>query len=74
MDRGLVDDEGDRNVRADDQAGEEIAEYDRLPQPLEDDGGDRRDAENEREILQEVVGVGQRALPSRCFSGDFRSG
>ena len=74
MDRGLVDDEGDRDVRPDDQAGEEIAEYDGLPQALENDGGDRRDAENEREILQEVVGVVQRALPSGCFSGDFRSG
>jgi len=44
-------------VRSDQQAGDEIAKHDRLPKALEDDRGDRRHAEDDREIGEEDVGV-----------------
>ena len=50
-----VGDERDRDVRPDDEPGEDVAEHDRLVQPLEDDGRDRGDAEHDREGLQELV-------------------
>jgi hypothetical protein len=36
-------------------SGDEIAENDRLPQPLKDETGQRGDREDEREIRQEAV-------------------
>ena len=53
----VVGDERDRQVRADDDAGEQVAEHDRLPQALEDDGRDRRDAQHQRERAQKNVGL-----------------
>jgi len=44
-------------VRPDDHAGDEVAEYDRLLQSLEDDCCYGGRAENEREVLQERMGI-----------------
>jgi len=50
-----IRDQWDRDVRPDDQAGEQVAEYDRLPQPLEYHRCDRGDAKDYRETLEECV-------------------
>ena len=48
---------GNRGVRPDHHAGEQIAEHDGLAQSLEDDGRHRRYAQHQRERAQENVGV-----------------
>ena len=53
-----IRDQRDREVRADDEAREDVAEHDGLPQPLEDQGGHRGDAEDDRQGRQERLRIG----------------
>ena len=49
--------ERNRHVRPDDHAGQQIAQHDRLPQPLEEDRRDGRDAQSTRPaFLQRIRG------------------
>ena len=57
LDNDAVRDERDRHVRPDDQAGDDVSEDDRLAEPLEQDGGDRGDAEDDRQGFEKLVGV-----------------
>ena len=50
-------DERDRDVRPDDQPGEQVAEHDRLVQALEHDRRDCRHAQHDREVLEKQVRV-----------------
>ena len=52
-----VGDERDRQVRPDDEAGEQVAEHDRLAQPLEQHRRDGGDAEDDGERLEKLVGL-----------------
>ena len=61
LDRLLVGDQRDRDVRPDDQPGQQVAEHHRLPQPLEHDGRDAATPSTMRQVAQEVVGVVHRA-------------
>ena len=49
--------EGDRHVGPDDQPGDDVAQHDRLTQALEHHRRHRSHAEDDREGLQELVGV-----------------
>ena len=49
--------EGDRHVGPDDQPGDDVAQHDRLTQALEHHRRHRGHAEDDREGLQELVGV-----------------
>jgi hypothetical protein len=51
------DDRQQRDVRAHEQAREQVAEQHRLAQPAEDDRGDRRRAEHDDEVLEHRVRV-----------------
>ena len=57
LDGFVVRGDGSENVRADDDAGEQVAEHDGLPEALEDDCGNRGDAEHEGEVGEEDVRV-----------------
>lgn len=52
-----VGDERHGHVWADDEPRQEVAEHHRLTKPVEDHGGDGRDAEDRRERAQEVMGA-----------------
>ncbi len=46
-----------RDVGSDDQPGQQVAEDDRLPEGPEQHGGERRDAENQRQVFEKEMGV-----------------
>jgi hypothetical protein len=48
----------DRDMRPDDQSRDDVTEHDRLAQPLEHDGRDRRNGENDGQRPEELVHVG----------------
>ena len=62
VDRGLVGYERDRDVGAHDHPGQEVAEDDRLPDPLKDDRRHRGGAEHHGQRLEKIVGVVQRTV------------
>ena len=53
----FVGEERDGGVRADDDPGEQVTEDHRQPEPLAGDGGERRRAQHQRQVLQEQVGT-----------------
>ena len=57
MDELAVREERDRHVGAEDEARQQVAEHDGLAQPLEHDGRDGRDAEDDRQRDEEAVGI-----------------
>ena len=50
-----VGEQRNRHVGPDNQAGDQIADHDRLANFLKDDGGDGGDAQHHREIFEERV-------------------
>lgn len=57
LDDAGIGDDGNRDVRPDDESGDDLAQHDRLAQALEDDRRDRRDGKDDRQRAQEFVHV-----------------
>ena len=57
LDDAAVGDQRDGTCGPDDEPGEDVAEHDRLAQPLEDDGRDGGDAEDDGQRPEELVHV-----------------